>query len=156
MTNMKVLKKTKQKPLPGDIFSFQILDGKYHWGRVVSVTASVGGFDDCVLIYLYKTQTEGNDEVPSLTTSDLLLPPITTNELPWKKGYFKLIENRGGIGPDLLPVHCFYDPLFKRYCNEHGEVLSQKVEPCGVYGLDSYRTIDDKVSEALGLELAPD
>ncbi|WP_156148004.1 hypothetical protein [Pseudoalteromonas ruthenica] len=52
MTNMKRLKKNKQKPALGDIFSFQILDDKYHWGRVVSLTASVGGFDNCILIYI--------------------------------------------------------------------------------------------------------
>lgn len=108
---MKVLKKTRQRPLPGDIFSFQILDGKYHWGRVVSVTASVGGFDDCVLIYIYKTQTEGNNEAPPFTSSDLLLPPIATNELPWKKGYFKLVDNMELKNDDLLPVHCFKSVL---------------------------------------------
>ncbi len=156
MTNMKVLKKTKQKPMLGDIFSFQILDGKFHWGRVVSLTAKVGGFDNCVLIYIYKTQTESNDEVPTLTTSDLLLPPIATNELPWKKGYFKLVDNIELKIDDLLPVHCFKSVLRGTYFDDKGNQLDKAYEPCGINGLDSYRTIDDKVSEAIGLELAPD
>ncbi|TMO83854.1 Imm26 family immunity protein [Pseudoalteromonas ruthenica] len=156
MTNMKRLKKNKQKPALGDIFSFQILDDKYHWGRVVSLTASVGGFDNCILIYIYKVQTETNDEVPELITSDILLAPIATNELPWKKGYFNNFENKTLSSDDLLQVHCFYDVLFKKYFDDKGRQLESVYEPHGIYGLDSYRTIDDKVSEAIGLELAPD
>ncbi|KZN34368.1 hypothetical protein N480_22455 [Pseudoalteromonas luteoviolacea S2607] len=157
MTNMKILKKSKQKPALGDIFSFQILEGKFHWGRVVSLTANVGGFNDCVLIYIYATETEDGLTVPSsLTVDNLLLAPIATNELPWKKGYFQLVDNQELTSEDLLTVHCFYDVLFKKHFDDKGNQLDKVYEPCGVNGLDSYRTIDDKVSEAIGLELAPD
>jgi hypothetical protein len=157
MTNMKVLRKNRKKVNLGDIFSFQLLKDKFHWGRVVSLTANVGGFDDCVLIYLYKTETEDGQTVPlSLSTDDLLLAPIATNELPWKKGYFQKVDNRKLANIDLLEKHCFYDVLFKKYFDDAGNQLDKKVEPCGFYGLDSYATIDDKVSEALGLALAPE
>lgn len=157
MTNMKALKKTRKKVNLGDIFSFQILEGKFHWGRVVSLTANVGGFNDCVLIYIYKTVTENGQTVPSsLSINDLLLAPIATNELPWKKGYFQLIDNQELTSEDLLEVHCFYDVLFKKNFDDAGNQLDKSYAPCGSYGLDSYTTIDDKISEALGLELAPE
>lgn len=157
MTNMKVLKKTRKKVNLGDIFSFQILEGKFHWGRIVSLTANVGGFDDCVLIYIYATTTKDGQTVPSsLNVDDLLLAPIATNELPWKKGYFQLVDNQELTNTDLLAVHCFYDVLFKKHFDDAGNQLDKPYEPCGISGLDSYLTIDDKISEALGLELAPD
>jgi hypothetical protein len=34
--------------------------------------------------------------------------------------------------------------------------LARCIEPCGQLGLHSFRTIDDAVSEALGIPLAPD
>ena len=33
--------------------------------------------------------------------------------------------------------------------------IKKCIEPVGVWGLDSYRTIDDAISEALGIPLAP-
>ena len=156
MTNMKILSKTKHRPELGDIFAFQILDGKYHWGRVVSLTATVGGFDDCILVYIYKMHTEDCDVPPSLSVEDLLLPPIATNELAWKKGYFKQITNCILDESDLLKIHCFKSVLRGICFDDKGNRLDRPYEPCGINGLDSYRTIDDQVSEALGIPLAPD
>ena len=157
MTNMNIIKRSRKKVLLGDIFSFQILEGKFHWGRVVSLSANVGGFNDCVLIYIYKTTTQSGTTAPSsLSPDDLLLAPIATNELPWRKGYFQSVANQAIKDSDLLDVHCFYDVLFKSYFDDNAKRLDRAHEPCGTYGLDSYKTIDDKLSEALNIELFPD
>ncbi len=156
MTNMKVLQKSRKKQSIGDIFTLQILEGKFHWGRVVSLSATAGGFEDCILIYIYSVQTDNDDVVPELDTSQLLLPPIAINQQPWTRGYFKTIESRPLAAEDLLPVHCFYSFAFRKYYDDNGNVLASKSEPCGVYGLASYRTVDDDLSRALGLEEAPD
>jgi len=156
MTNMKMFCKKQKKPKVGDVFTLQILDDKFHWGRVVSLTANVGGFEDCVLIYIYKTQTESDTDAPDLNVSDLLVPPIATNYLPWKKGYFKTIKNCELMDEDLLPVHCFKSDFFDCCFDDQGNKLDKVYEPCGVNGLGSYASIDDDISDALGLELAPE
>ena len=86
---------------------------------------------------------------------ELLVPPLLTNRLPWTKGYFEVIENRPIGALDRLPQHCFAD-LAGRCFDERSNPLPGPIEPVGVWGLKSFRTIDDEVSKALGLPLAPD
>jgi len=79
-----------------------------------------------------------------------------TNRLPWSKGYFEFVENRS-LGPtDVLPQHCFKDDVRWGYRDERGDRLERPVEPGGEWGLHSYRTIDDEISKALGIPLAPE
>jgi len=154
---MKVLKKSRKRIKLGDIFRFQILENKFYWGRVVSLNASVGGFEDCILLYIYNVETNKSDEIPeTLTVNNLLLGPIATNRLGWSRGYFETIDNRELKQDDLLPVHCFFDILYKKYFDVSGNTIDKPIEPYGDYGLDSYTSIDDKVSEALGIEFAPE
>jgi hypothetical protein len=59
----------------------------------------------------------------------------------------------------VLAVHCFREILTPgsfRYYAEHNHRLERPVEPVGDYVLHSYGTIDDLVSKALGIPLAPD
>jgi hypothetical protein len=53
-----------------------------------------------------------------------------------------------------LPVHCFYSPTWKRCFDEEGNEMP-KIEPCGQAGIESYRTIDDAISDALGIARVP-
>ena len=156
MTNMKILKKRRVKPVVGDVFVFQIIDDCFHWGQVVSITADVGGFENCILIYIYSTSTHNDVDIPKFKLSELLIPPVATNELPWKKGYFKFVVNKELLPNGLLDVHCFNDVVFRKYFDDKGNELDERSEPCGTYGLDSYASIDDLVSEALGIEVAPE
>ena len=59
----------------------------------------------------------------------------------------------------MLPVHCFVSNVYRdgpRYFDEFRNQLPGPVPPVGVAGLHSYRTIDDEISRALGIPLAPD
>lgn len=51
----------------------------------------------------------------------------------------------------LLPQRCG-----GRYFDENGNEVRGPIEPVGDYGLHSYRTIDDTVSEALGIDRVPE
>ena len=55
---------------------------------------------------------------------------------------------------EAFDLHCFVDDRGIFY-DEYGNKLSRRREPCGEYGLDSYLTIDDRISTALGIPLAP-
>lgn len=154
--NMRVLTKSRKRPKPGDIFVFQMPDGLFRYGRVIRTDAVIGGFPNCTLIYIYSATSATKLPVPRLTREQLLIPPIGTNRQPWLRGYFEMIGHAQLRPEDVLEVHCFLDPVWKRYVDADGRVLPEKHEPCGFDGLHSYRTIDDDVSRALGIALAPD
>ena len=95
-------------------------------------------------------------EIPALDKKSLLVAPIMTNRLGWSRGYFETVANEPVGEDDVLQPNCFYSYSFRRYYDEYNHELPERVEPCGVYGLHSFRTIDDEVSKALGIPLAPD
>ena len=56
---------------------------------------------------------------------------------------------------DVLDQHCFRR-LNGEYLDECSNQLPGPVEPVGDFGLHSFRTIDDEISDALGFDRVPD
>ncbi len=81
----------------------------------------------------------------------LLLPPLFTNRLPWRAGFFQTVSNVPLGTDDLLPQHCFHDAIFGRYVDEMERPIRAKVEPCGIFGVHSYSGISSAIGDALGL-----
>jgi Immunity protein 26 len=155
-TNMRVLAPSRKRRAPGDVFAIQVRDREFIFGRLVSTTARVGGFEDCHLVYIYRATSPTKTEIPLLDPHDLLVPPMATNQKPWTLGFFEVISPQSFIPErDVLPQHCFRDTR-GRFFDDKGRELPRRFEPCGEFGLQSYRTIDDTISKALGLPLAPD
>jgi hypothetical protein len=90
-----------------------------------------------------------------MTTERLLVPPMMTNNLPWSRGYFQTLVNLPIEAGEALSRHCFRSSA-GRYYDELTNELPGAIEPVGEWGLASFRSIDDIVSSALGLTLAPD
>lgn len=156
--NMQVLKKSRTKPKRGDVFALQILDFEFIFGRVISTDAEIGPVDGMVLLYIYDSRSASKNEIPPLEKHRLLIPPTMINYLPWSRGYFENVGHSPLEESDILPVHCFENTSFRdvRYFDEHNNRLKKRIEPCGGYGLSSFRTIDDKISTALGVPRAVD
>ena len=111
MTNMKVLEKSRRHPRVGDVFYLQVFPNQYHWGRVASTSTNLGGFKNCILVYIFEIQTPDCIEVPLLDISRLLIPPAATNRRPWTMGFFKHVKHETLKDGDMLSVHCFEDTL---------------------------------------------
>lgn len=153
--NLAVLKKSRKAVEAGDIFVMLPPDGLYLYGRVIATDACIGPMKNCILIYIYRERSTQKEPIPDLFRGQLLVPPIMTNKLPWVRGYFETLERRA-LGPmDRLPQHCFLD-TYGRYFDEYSNRLPGSVEPVGEWGLGSFLTVDDEISEALGIALAPD
>ena len=153
--NMRVLEKSRKKAKRGDFFGFQMFNGECLGGRVIRTDARIGPMQNCLLIYIYNQIEEKLEDLFPQGLDHLLLPPLLTNRQPWLKGYFKTLSNIPLNSEDVLPRHCFWD--FRRsYFDEYNNKLCSKVAPCGEYGLQSYRTIDDLVSTILKLPLSKD
>jgi hypothetical protein len=157
--NLAVLKKTRRALQVGDIFAMQPPDGQFLFGRVISTDAGLLGLQGVVgtimLIYIYSDRAVSRATVPDLVRERLLVPPMMTNRRPWTMGYFEHLENRPISVVDLLPVHCFSDAS-GRLVDELGRPVSGAVKPMGMFGVHSFRTIDDEISKALRIPLAPD
>lgn len=155
--NLRALRPSRKRLQPGDVFAMLPPDGRYLFGRVISTRASWGPSLTANLIYVFKVRatTRTIPDRSELQADCLLFAPAVINRLPWSRGYFEALGNLS-IGPgEVLQQHCFEDSGH-RYYDETGALLPQRTEPCGFRGLESYRTVDDSVSKALGIALAPD
>lgn len=150
----RVLKRSRKRPEVGDIFTFQINDhpDRFYFGRVIATDTNIGGFPDVNLIYIYRKSSPDKQKIPSLITSDLLVPPKGINTLPWTKGYFEFVRSSEIKPADRLTVHCFLNPLTKGYVDEYGRPLLVPTEPVGFDALNSYRTLSEAIYTALDLE----
>lgn len=157
-TNMRILNPSRKKNRPGSVFALQMPDGLFSFGRLVNTDANAGFGPGAQLIYLFKDRSESKNVPPrsQLRYERLLLPPLMTNRLPWSRGYFETIAEMPFEDGEILKQHCFYSRIFNKYFDEHADELPQPSEPVGMYGLGSYRTIDDAVSKALGIPLVPE
>lgn len=154
--NMCPLRKSRPSLQPGDIFTYLMLDQLFRFGRVIRTDANIGCFPNCILLYFYKATSKSKSVVPGLHKTELLIPPVCTNRQAWLKGYFETLVSKALTPEDVLDPHCFWSPIQKCYFDLDGHRLPKRYEPCGDYGVDSYRTIDDQISKALGIPLAPD
>jgi len=154
--NLEVLEKSRKKTKPGDIFVIKPKGHDYYFGRTIITDANCGFGQGAVLIYIYNATSKTKKDIPKLEKNKLLLPPIMLNYLPWSKGYFENVVFQELDQDDILEVNCFWDPMTKKYFDDKGNELKNKYEPVGEYGLASYRVVDDKISEALGIPLSPD
>lgn len=79
-----------------------------------------------------------------------------TNRQPWLKGYFETLLRRPLKPEEVWPEMCFWNEDQSKYYDADDEELPGPGYPIGEHAMDSYRTIDDTVSMALGIPLAPD
>jgi hypothetical protein len=159
--NLQVLTPSRKAPRPGDLFAVQLRDPSYRFGRVIRTDArwihaqDAGG---AVLIYVYETQSH-EMTVPDrdrLRPGRLLVPPMMTNRLPWSRGYIQTVANMPLDEQDVLPRHCFLSGARGRYFDDNGQSVRGPIEPVGDWGLHSFRTIDDAISDALLVPRASD
>jgi hypothetical protein len=107
------------------------------------------------LVYFYVGQSESKQPQRVLSPTDLLIPPLVVNQKPWTLGYFGRIFRAPLLPGDVLAAHCFRD-FRGRYFSDAGEELKAATGPCGEWGLQSYLTVDDALSVALGFPPIPD
>ena len=79
-----------------------------------------------------------------------------TNRLGWTRGYFQTVAT-GPLEPAMrLEQHCFWTSTREKCFDEFSNELPGPVEPVGSWGLANFRTIDDDLSRALGIDPVPE
>lgn len=158
-TNLQPLKPSRQKLREGDVFAMLLPDDRYLFGRVIlaDLARERAPMPGANLIYVYRHRSSTNEpDRGALHPENLLLPPLYINRLPWSKGFFETVAHWPLEAQDMRSQHCFLSAGRGTYFNEKGEELPGPVEPVGDWGLHSYRTIDEEISDALGFDRAPE
>jgi hypothetical protein len=157
--NLQVLRGRALKPQrEGDIFAMLLPDGQYLFGRVIRANLPIerAPMPTANLVYIYRVRSSRKEPpIADLRPDALLLPPGFINRMPWTRGYFETVANEPLDVDDLLPIHSFRDHLRHRFVDLDGHPQETPIEPVGVWGLMSYRMLDDLISRALGIPEAP-
>ena len=160
-TNLMVLVPSRRRVRAGDVFALRPSGRDYLFGRVIATDAAIGPITNVILIYVFDYEAAKPSAPEDLTPDRLLIPPVVINRLPWSRGYFQHLEQRPITERERLPMHIFKSSNGRLY-DEYGRRLDSlptidRGRPVvGQYGLHSFRTVDDEVSRALGIPLAPD
>ena len=158
--NLRLQQASRHHLRSGDLFVMCLADDLFVFGRVIRTDVLAGwSMPNAILLYIYDWPATSPEPPPrrELSPDRLLVPPLMTNRLGWSRGYFRTIANWPLEPGEAFDRHCFESSRDDRACfDEFANELPHRSEPCGEWGLHSYRTIDDAVSGALGLPLAPD
>lgn len=154
--NLRVLRPSRTKLAPGDLFVLSPAPRLFLFGRVIAIDAVAGPITGLNLIYIYDVRRASPEPVPvgDLSRGGLLLPPLMTNRLPWSRGYFDAVAREELQPGDVRAVHCFRT-WNGNYVDEKGITLPSPIPPVGDCGVHSFRTIDDMVSDSLQMQRAP-
>lgn len=156
--NAQFLGVSRPRLQPGDVFAMELGATNWLFGRVIRVDlrAPEAPMPSSNLVYLFSARAATPDpDRAELRPDRLLVPPTFTNRQGWLKGYWRTVA-RWPLEPrDVRSRHCFWDPTRHMYRDDKGERLPGRLEMCGAWGLTSFRSIDDEVSDAIGLPRAP-
>ncbi len=153
--NLQVPKRSRAVPSLGDVFVMRLPTKTFLAGRVVLANGEPGRcpVPGAHLLYIYRKQLAAPKlDYSYLRPDQLVIAPVWTNSFAWTNSDFETIDRRELSQSDLLPQHCFYRTSIGKYVDEVGNILSQRIEPCGEWGLVSYRWIEDHVTDALGIQ----
>ena len=139
----------------------QLPDRRYLFGRIVRTDANCFA-PGCILVYVFRYTAREPHPPPRLLVRDLLIPPCTINRLGWSRGYLMTVVSRPFEEGERLPAHYFLSS--QRAVTGEARYLDEDQRPAGdppldvtigTAGLGNYRTLDDDISEALGIPLSP-
>jgi len=148
---LRELNPSRKRLRAGDVFAAQLIDGRYVFGRVIRTDARVGPITDMNLVYVYRATSVHKQAPGGLSPRDLLVAPFIINRLPWSRGYFETVGNQPLKADEVLPKHCFYEPMTGRYVDELDNPLDGRSEPCGIAALNGFGSAGEAIAEALGI-----
>jgi hypothetical protein len=159
-TNIRILQPSRKRLSAGDVFAISLPDDSFLFGRVIATDlprerAPMPGAN---LVYIYDLRADAPEPpLDKLTVDRLLIPPLFINRLPWSRGYFHTIRSTEMTPNDQLSRHYFWSVARRTYVDETGQPVDfVPPPPVGDWGLHSFRTADDAISEVLGFPLVPD
>ncbi|HEK0809063.1 TPA: hypothetical protein SMP81_003689 [Proteus mirabilis] len=143
--------KQKKWPKEGDVFYFQLSDGRLGYGMVALGKIDVGPFKNAIVIYIYDNFILSLDEDIILNKENLLLPTIITDASCWKNGFFVTFKNIDSNSMDIYPEHYFKNPIRNKVYDHHGAVTNLLIDniPVGKESIQFYKSIIKSIENTL-------
>ncbi len=143
--------KQKKWPKEGDVFYFQLSDGRLGYGMVALGKIDVGPFKNAIVIYIYDNFILSLDEDIILNKENLLLPTIITDASCWKNGFFVTFKNIDSNSMDIYPEHYFKNPIRNKVYDHHGAVTNLLIDntPVGEESIQFYKSIIKSIENTL-------
>ncbi|MUT68351.1 immunity 26/phosphotriesterase HocA family protein [Paenibacillus sp. NEAU-GSW1] len=147
------MKKSRKKPLEGDVFVIQPMENHYYFGKVIktNIQGKNLNFQGMNLIFIYNILSH-NKEIPrNIDEYELLFAPTVVNFQGWLKGYFETVGNQPiSIKESNIDFGFFddYETHDKLY-NLEGERISHKPKYLDFVGLASYGYVGRQVHRVL-------
>lgn len=143
--------KQKKWPKEGDVFYFQLSDGRLGYGMVALGKIDIGPFKNAIVIYLYDKFMMSLEEDIVLTKENLLLPPMITDASCWKSGYFVTFKHIESNSMDIYPEHYFKNPIRNKVYDHHGTVTNLLIDniPVGEESIQFYKSIIKSIEKRL-------
>lgn len=151
---LKVIKRSKNKPVDGDVFVLSPRDGVYFFGKVLNsdiqhIREEIFLHRKCmVCIFESKCNKITIDEFIS-DYSNLLINPIIVDVSYWTKGYFHTIGNESISDKEKELDYGFYKIGNGKIYREDGRELSQRPQLLGTYGIASITGVASLVQKEL-------
>lgn len=150
---LETLKRTRQKPEPGDVFVYRVRGMDFGFGRVIRTDARMEPWRDLLVIYIYNVFAPDVEPIPVLKRDKLLVPPLLLfRQSLWTKGYFQTVQRKPLETQDVLKVHCFRDEVNRCYVDEYERRLKRRTSPCALHAVGNEYAVEADVCHALGLE----
>lgn len=145
-TNLRVFKRSRKNPEAGDVFVVLPPDAQYVFGRLIRTDAL--GPIQALLVYLYSRRSSTKAIPDNLNPHSLLIPPVITNALGGNTG-----ASRRSRMFRCEPRTCWSGTASTRQAatTTMTGVRSPRPPSLGIGGVTSYRMIDDRISDALGV-----
>jgi hypothetical protein len=154
--NLELLGTSSKRIMTGDVFVLRPKGHLLYYGIVANTNATMFSAKEIIHVQIFDYKSDVIQEIPdSLNKYPLLIPPILTNKLGWKKGYFKIIGN--------VSINNFMSVKEAAFFYYNGEIFNDNsqqlpkpysIETTGSFSITSYLNIDNLISLRLGIPLA--
>lgn len=141
-TELIVMKKSRKKPVVGDVFVIQPKENHYYFGKVIetNIQGKNLNFQGMNLIYMYNCLSHDKEIPDNLDECEFLFSPTVVNFQGWLKGYFETVGNQSVTVKELNVDYGFFDDFETqdKFYNLEGERTSHKPKFLDFVGLSSY------------------
>lgn len=114
-TQLRILKRSKHQPMPGDIFVVNVKGKRWVVGRVILSDAQFASSDVDVLVYFYSQTFNRTSEIMlPMRLDDLLIGPQCASKHDWETGEFLHVASVP-LDPSELPARHIFGPGLQHY-----------------------------------------
>nr|WP_290444183.1 Imm26 family immunity protein [Pseudoalteromonas sp. XMcav2-N] len=103
----------RKKLLVGDVFQLQYPGSRFVFGQIISLSASAGGFEDCIKIYVFNHIANKPENFSYNEQYQLMCEPLFINRLGFSRGFMPVVNNVPLIKVMDNLEWCFFLSLLK-------------------------------------------